>query len=85
VGYTEVDDALHRLDKATQKEALTMAAQALDVAHCVHDELIHVASEVKGVRDTVKDVVDRIKGLEEGKTSSLLDVLDSAQPNSSSL
>ena len=54
VGYTNIDDALCRLEKATQKEALTVAVQALGIAHRNRDEVIHVASEVEHVDGKVK-------------------------------
>jgi hypothetical protein len=85
VGYGDVDDALRRLDKATQEEALTVAAQALDVAHCVHDGMQGVRDRQQDFDDTVKRIENRVKGLEEGKMNSLHDVLDSEQPDSSSL
>jgi hypothetical protein len=74
IGYTDIDDALRRLDKVTQKEALAVAAQALDAAHRFHDEVIHVTSEVDS---RVKDIDSRMKCL-EGQMNPTCEILDSA-------
>jgi hypothetical protein len=76
VGCTDIDDALRRLDKVTQKEALIVAAQALDTAHRFHDEVIHVAGEVDS---RVKDIDSRMKCL-EGQMNPSWEIIDSAQP-----
>jgi hypothetical protein len=78
VGYTDIDDALRRLDKATQKEALAVATQALDVAYRFHDEVIHVASEVEDVSSSMKDIGSRVKRL-EGQINPSWEIIDSAQ------
>jgi hypothetical protein len=81
VGCTNIDDALRRLDKVTQKEALVVAAQALDAAHHIHDEMIHVASDVEGIDHKMKDMDTRMKYL-EGNMNPIWEILDSAQPYS---
>jgi hypothetical protein len=53
-GRTPVEDALGRLDKLTQEEALMAAAQLLKIANNINDN-------VKGVDDRVKDVDDKMK------------------------
>jgi ABC-type Fe3+-hydroxamate transport system substrate-binding protein len=72
VGYTDIDDSLRRLGKVTQKEALVVAAQALDAAHRFHDEVIHIANKVQGVEGRVKCL--------EGKNNPICEILDGAQP-----
>ena len=77
VGCTDIDDALRRLDKVTQKEALVVAAQALDAAHRFHDEVVHVACEVEDVDSRMKDIGSRVERL-EGKMDPICEILDGA-------
>jgi hypothetical protein len=72
LGNAEIKDALDRLDGLTQEEALTAAAQALN-------EVSRVAGSLKCVKHNMKDIENRVEGLEEGKMDSLLGVLDSKQ------
>jgi len=71
VGNTEIKDALGRIEKLTQEEALIVAAEALDVAHHVHDEVVHVATVVEGVDERVKCL--------EGKISPFREIIESEQ------
>jgi hypothetical protein len=85
VGNTEIKDALGRIEKLTQEEALIVAAEALDVAHRVHNEVVHVASVVEGVYGKVKGIDGRVNGIDdrvkciEGKISPFREILDSEQ------
>jgi hypothetical protein len=85
VGYTEIDGALRRIDKVTQTEALTVAAQALDVAHRTNDGVLHVANDICSVDGRVKDIDGRVKNIDgrmkslEGKMGHFRETLDSAQ------
>jgi hypothetical protein len=84
VGYNVIDDALHHLDKVTREEGLTVAAQALDVAHWVNDKIIANANAVEGIDSKMKGISGRVTGVEsrvhyiEGKMTSFRDVLDGA-------
>ena len=85
VRNTEIEDALGRLDKLTQEEALTASSQALRLTQgvanevqCIRTGMQGVGNSVKGVKDEMKCLDDRVKGL-EGKRNPLLDVLDGTQ------
>ena len=71
VGNTKIKDALDRIEKLTQEEALVVAAEALDVAHRVHNEVVHIASVVEGVDGRVKCL--------EGKISPFREIIESEQ------
>ena len=88
VGDSKIEDALSRIEKLTQEEALTVAAQALDTALHVHDKVIHVASVVedvdgkmKGIDGRVNGIDDRMKRFEENM-NSIRDIFDSTWLNS---
>jgi hypothetical protein len=85
VGNADIDAALRRLEKLTQEEALMVAAQALKVTQDFDDKVVGVVHDVQGVHVRVQDIENRVKGLEERKMNSLLDVLDGAQPYPSCL
>ena len=85
VRNTEIEDALGRLDKLTQEEALTVSSQALRLTQGVANEVQRICNRVQGVGDSVKGVKDemkclddRVKGL-EGKRNPLCKVLDGTQ------
>jgi hypothetical protein len=89
VGNTDIDAALCRLEKLTQDEALMLAAQGLKATQDFDDKAVGVVHEVQGLHNRVHDIDDTmrgientVKGLEEVKMNSLLDVLDSGQPES---
>jgi hypothetical protein len=72
IGRTDVEDALKRLDRLTQEEALMAAAQVLKVANTVDDRvqgiadnMLGVDNRVAGVDDRVADVGDRLKEVDE--------------------
>ena len=47
LGKTGIEDALKRLDKLTQEEALMANAQVLKVAHRIEDKVTSVDDHVK--------------------------------------
>ena len=53
IGRSKVEDALKRLDRLTQEEALMACAQNLTITHTVDER-------VRGVVDTVAAVDDKI-------------------------
>ena len=57
-GWTDMDDALKRLDKLTQEEARMAIAQNLKATHTVDDRVAGVGDEVKAVNDKVSVVID---------------------------
>ena len=62
---TEIEDALGRLDKLTQEEALTVSAQALRSTQGIASEVQCVRDRVQGVDDRVKGVDDKVKGVDD--------------------
>jgi len=61
IGRTKVEDALKRLDKLTQEEALMAAAQNLKVTHNVDERTKGVANTVEAINNNVVAVDDRVK------------------------
>jgi hypothetical protein len=53
IGRTDIEDALRRLDRLTQEEALMAAAQVLKVANTVDDRVQGIANNMVGVHDGV--------------------------------
>ena len=60
VGGTDIEDALKRLDRLTQEEALMAAAQILGLTHTVDNKVTDVGNKLKDVDDKM-DVV--VKGM----------------------
>ena len=63
MGGTDIEDALHRLDKMTQDEVLMVAAQVLKTTHGVDDRVAAVDDRVQGVSDQVQCVDERVKAV----------------------
>jgi hypothetical protein len=66
VGRTDIEDALARLDRLTQEEALMAAAQGLKATHDVDDKVEAVDNKVQGVDDRVRDIHDKMDVVLDG-------------------
>ena|SRR5258707_3455973 len=73
IGKNDIQDALKRLDRLTQEEALMAAAQLLRVTNVidngvreVSDNVLVVDNRVAGVDDRVKAVDDKIAAVDNG-------------------
>jgi hypothetical protein len=66
VGRTDIEDALARLDRLTQEEALMAAAQGLKATHDVDDKVEAVDNKVRGVDDRVRDIHDKLDVVVDG-------------------
>ena len=60
IGRTDIDDALKRLDRLTQEEARTAAAQVLNVTNTVDDRVRGIADNMLGVDNRMTGIDDRI-------------------------
>ncbi|KAI9434150.1 hypothetical protein H4582DRAFT_2131138, partial [Lactarius indigo] len=68
IGRRDIEDALIRLDRLTQKEVQMAIVQVLKVAHRVKDRVEIVGEQVQGVDDKVKGVGDQVNlAVEDGK------------------
>jgi hypothetical protein len=65
VGWADIEDALGRLDKLTQEEALMATMQVLKATRSVDDS-------VRGVDDRVAGVHGRVKAI-DGKVTKIID------------
>jgi hypothetical protein len=65
IGSADIEDALKRLDKLTQEEALMAATQVLKATRSVDDR-------VKGVDDRVAGVDGRVKVI-DGNVAKIID------------
>ena len=70
VGGNDIEDALDRLDRLTQEEALMAAAQGLKVTHDVDDKVGAVGDKVQGVDSKVLGVDNKIQGV-DGKVQGM--------------
>ena len=76
VGRKDIEDALRRLDRLTQEEALMAAAQILNLTHTVHNKLDVV---MKGIPDLLVihspysdcTMLARWKGCEGGSSANV--------------
>jgi hypothetical protein len=68
IGRTEMEDAMKRLDKLTQKEARMAAAQNLKVTHAVDERVMAVVGQVKAIDNRVVDVDDRVQVVDDKVT-----------------
>ena len=57
VGRKDIEDALKRLDRLTQEEALMAAAQILKLTHVVDKKVTGVGNKLEGVDDKLDVVV----------------------------
>lgn len=71
VGNTDIKDALLRLDKLTQEEALTVAVRVLKVTQGVDNKVTAVGNGVRGIDDSVRTMEGRVKGIERNVTRVL--------------
>ena len=55
-GISELGDALKKLDRLTQEEALMALAEVLKITHCVRDEVKVVDGKVERVENQVEVV-----------------------------
>jgi hypothetical protein len=65
IGNSEIEDALKRLDRLTQEEALMASAQLLKIANAIDSEVGEIAANVLVVDDRVAGVDDRVAGVDE--------------------
>ncbi|KAN0130216.1 hypothetical protein V8E53_011973 [Lactarius tabidus] len=63
VGRKDIEDALKRLDRLTQDEALMAAAQILNVTHRVDNKVTDVGNQVMGVGNQVAGVGHQVAGV----------------------
>ena len=71
MGKKEIEDALKRLDRLTQEEALMAAAQILSLTHAVD-------SKVTGVGNKLNDVDDKMDIVISGSPDPLASHLPNA-------
>ena len=64
-GKSDIEDALQRLDKLTQEEALTVAAHGLKATKVVDNKVTRVGNDVQGISDKVQDVDTRVEEIGE--------------------
>ena len=65
VGRTDIEDALGRLDRLTQEEVRTAAAQGLKATHRVDHKVEAVDDKVQIINNKMKDVEDKVQGVED--------------------
>ena len=63
VGRKDIEDALKRLDKLTQEEALMAAAQILILTHAVDKKVTDVGNKVTDVGNNVTDIGNNVTGV----------------------
>ncbi|KAF8267370.1 hypothetical protein EI94DRAFT_1332870 [Lactarius quietus] len=59
-GRKDIEDALRRLDRLTQEEALMAAAQILNIAHTIDNKVTVVQNSVTSVGNKLNDVDDKM-------------------------
>jgi hypothetical protein len=64
VGRKDIEDALKRLDRLTQDEALMVAAQILSLMHTIDNKVTGIGHNLKGVDDKIEVVVKGMPRLE---------------------
>ena len=65
MGKNDIEDALKKLDRLTQEEALMAASQLLKVANRIDNRVEGIADNVVVVEDRVANVDDRVAGVDE--------------------
>jgi hypothetical protein len=73
-GWTDMRDALKKLDKLTKEEAQMAVAQVLKNTHVISDKLTAVDTQVKDVSREVQDVNNNVYDVK--RSLSLLSLLD---------
>jgi predicted nucleic acid-binding Zn-ribbon protein len=62
-GRKDIEDALQRLDRLTQEEALMAAAQILNLTHRVDKKVTNVGNQVTDVGNQVTDIGNHVAGV----------------------
>ena len=62
-GQKDIEDALRRLDRLTQEEALMAAAQILNLAHTIDNKVMGVGSKMNVVDDKMDVVINGMPDL----------------------
>ena len=65
MGKNDVEDALKRLDRLTQEEALMASAQLMETADNIANNVLDVDDRVAGVDDRVVCVGDQVAGVDD--------------------
>lgn len=60
-GRRDIEDALQRLDKLTQEEALMVATHGLKATKVVDNKVTCVGNDVQGISDKVQGVDTRVE------------------------
>jgi hypothetical protein len=58
VGRKDIEDALRRLDRLTQEEALMAAAQILSLTHTIDNKVTGVGNKLRDVDDKIDVVIE---------------------------
>jgi archaellum component FlaC len=64
IGNNDIEDALKRLDRLTQEEALMASAQLMETADKIAVNVLDVDHRVAGVDDRVAGVGDQVAGVD---------------------
>jgi hypothetical protein len=64
-GRKDIEDALKRLDRLTQEEALMAAAQILNLTHRVDKKVTDVGNQVTGVGSQVAGVGNKLNDVDD--------------------
>ena len=70
MGQKDIEDALKRLDRLTQEEALMAAAQILSLTHTVDNKVTGVGNKLEDVDDKMDVVVKGMPRVEHSFTRS---------------
>jgi archaellum component FlaC len=62
-GLADLEDALKKLDRLTQEEALMAHAEVLSITHSIRNEVKVVDGKVERVEDKVTGVGDKVAGV----------------------
>ena len=65
IGNNEIEDALKRLDRLTQEEALMASAQLIETADNIANNVLDVDHRVAGLDDKVVCVGDQVAGVDD--------------------
>ena len=65
VGRKDIEDALKRLDRLTQEEALIAAAQILILTHTIDHKVTDVGHKVTGVGNNVTGVGSKLNDVDD--------------------
>ncbi|KAH9063560.1 hypothetical protein EDB87DRAFT_1602287, partial [Lactarius vividus] len=63
LGESEIEVVLQKLDRLTQEEARVMAAQTLEVVHCLVNNVKVVMDDGRASLDGVRNVLVTMKGI----------------------